>query len=51
MRFVVQFIQDFKGWPINDQKIGVLGDFVPVVRNLAAPGFIKRPISISGGKR
>jgi len=47
--FVVQFIQDFKGWPMSKQKIGVLGDFVPMERNLAAPGFIKRTMSISGG--
>ena len=30
MLFVVQFIQDSKGWPMSNQKIGILGDFVPV---------------------
>jgi len=49
MMFIIQFIQYFKGWPMSKQKIGVLGDFVPVVRHLAAPGFIKRSMSISGG--
>jgi len=49
--FVVQFIKDSKGWPMINQKVGVLGNYVSVVRNLAAPGFIKCPMPVSWGIR